>query len=172
MRTDPSQLHIIRCTYQYLPLFQVGGKSAKSVVVAIEAHLEKAVEFVRTECKENVPTSNNQLTAALLNLFEGQLRAEEDPKVNNSSFIFMLIFSSYFFPISFLFLSSHLFLKSSLLLSFTQRHETNYPNLTPFSHFPSPSSQTHHIISHLTSHHIASYLNLTTRRPWPKIPKS
>lgn len=134
MRTDPSELHIIRCTYQYFPLFQVGGKSAKSIVVAIEAHLEKAVEFVRTDCKENVPTSNNQLTAALLNLFEGQLRAEEDPRVNNSSLIFMLIFSSYFFPISFL-----VFVFTFVLLVFTtafikQCHEITFPKLTPFSH--------------------------------------
>ena len=82
----------------------MGGKSAKSVVVAIEAHLEKAVEFVRTECKENVPTSNNQLTAALLNLFEGQLRAEEDPKVNVIIFIFIFSFAFFLFSLMFLFL--------------------------------------------------------------------
>jgi hypothetical protein len=58
----------------------VGGKAAKGVVTTIEAHLEKAIDFIRYECKENVATSNNQLTAELLNLFEGQLRAEEDPK--------------------------------------------------------------------------------------------
>jgi dynein heavy chain len=59
----------------------IGGKAAKGIVTTIEAHLEKAVDFIRYECKESVATSNNQLAAELLNLFEGQLRAEEDAKV-------------------------------------------------------------------------------------------
>ena len=66
---------------------QIGGKAAKAVVTTIEAHLEKAVDFIRYECKENVATSNNQLTAELLNLFEGQLRGEEDPKVRPIYFV-------------------------------------------------------------------------------------
>ena len=43
--------------------------------------MDRTVDFVRNECKEHVSTSNNQLTAELLNLFESQLRSDDDPKV-------------------------------------------------------------------------------------------
>ena len=60
---------------------QIGGKAAKGVVLTIESHLERAVDFIRYECTEHVRTSNNQLAAELLNLFEGHLLSDEDPKV-------------------------------------------------------------------------------------------
>ena len=55
----------------------IGGKASKAIVQAIEQHLDKAVDFIRYECKEPVATSDNQVTAELLNLFEGSLRSSD-----------------------------------------------------------------------------------------------
>ena len=59
----------------------MGSKAGKAVVHAIEVHLERIVDFIRSECKESVPTSDNQLASELLNMLEAQLGAAEDPKV-------------------------------------------------------------------------------------------
>jgi hypothetical protein len=69
----------------------VGSKAAKAVVQAIEVHLERVVDFIRSECKESAPTSDNQLASELLNKLESQLGAAEDAKVR-------LVISSHFLP--------------------------------------------------------------------------
>jgi hypothetical protein len=69
----------------------VGSKAAKAVVQAIEVHLERVVDFIRSECKESVPTSDIQLASELLNILEVQLGAAEDAKVR-------LVISSLFLP--------------------------------------------------------------------------
>ena len=55
-------------------------KSIKVIIAFIEEHLEAIIDFLRYNCKEKVPSSNIQLTSALLNLITAKLSAEEDPK--------------------------------------------------------------------------------------------
>ena len=47
----------------------------------MESNLEPAIDFIRYECKEKVATSNNQLTASLVNLIAAKLQAEAEPKL-------------------------------------------------------------------------------------------
>ena len=47
----------------------------------MERNLEPAIDFIRYECKEKVATSNNQLTASLVNLIAAKLQAEAEPKL-------------------------------------------------------------------------------------------
>ena len=54
----------------------VGLRIANRIVGLIEEHLEPSIDFLRYECKEKVPSSNNQLTQMLLNLFASMLEAE------------------------------------------------------------------------------------------------
>ena len=58
-----------------------GLKSAKAIASTVEAHLEAAIDFIRYECKEKVATSNNQLTASLINLIASKLKGENEPKL-------------------------------------------------------------------------------------------
>jgi hypothetical protein len=108
----------------------VGIKSAKAVVQAIEVHLERVVDFIRSECKESIRASDNQLASELLNILEAQLGAAEDAKVrfvvlSQLSLISYPLPFSPFFPFSpsfsLLFLYPHFPLTSSLSLTLTLR---------------------------------------------------
>jgi hypothetical protein len=94
----------------------VGGKAAKGVVTTIEAHLERAIDFIRYECKENVATSNNQLTAELLNLFEGQLRAEEDPKSLAQVYIYMHITHGYLYMYIYVYIYIYIYIYACIYI--------------------------------------------------------
>jgi dynein heavy chain len=59
----------------------VGVKSAKVIVVLVEANLESVIDFIRYECKEKIATTDNQSTASLLNIIAAKLMDEEDPKL-------------------------------------------------------------------------------------------
>lgn len=56
----------------------VSPSAAKTLVGLIEAHLPLAVDFVRQECKERIPSSNNQMIVSLLHLLASALRGVED----------------------------------------------------------------------------------------------
>ena len=54
----------------------VGLRNANRIVGVIEEHLDATIDFLRYECKEKMPSSNNQSTQMLLNLFTSMLTAE------------------------------------------------------------------------------------------------
>ena len=58
----------------------VGKRHSKTIVNLIETNLVACLDFVKEFCKEKVSTSDNQLTAELLNLIASALVREADPK--------------------------------------------------------------------------------------------
>lgn len=74
-------LSLVR-TWGSVTLKKIAGlKNSKNIVATIEAHLESAIDFIRYECQEKVSSSNNQLTASLLNLVASKLSCEAEPKM-------------------------------------------------------------------------------------------
>ena len=49
-------------------------RNSKTITTFIESHFDAAVDFVKYNCKEKVPTSGIQLISELLNLFSASLQ--------------------------------------------------------------------------------------------------
>lgn len=74
-------LSLVR-TWSQVSLKQIAGlKNSKIIATTMEASLEVAMDFIRIECREKVPSTNNQLTQSLLNLFFAKLNSENEPKL-------------------------------------------------------------------------------------------
>lgn len=68
----------------------IGLSSGKTILGSIEAHLPSAVEFARRDCKERIPSTDNQLVSSFLNLFAACLRKEPDPVLLSQDLDLML----------------------------------------------------------------------------------